>query len=165
MVFKRGRPTILTEEIIEEIARHVEAGNYVEVALSLAGVNNPTFYQWMRKARQAEAEARDGGELTYSQKMYLKLRARMNEAEAIAENTRLADITAAADHDPKWAAWFLERRFPGRWGKSQRLEIDQVPDDGISPGAFDFSGFTDSELEEINKLIRKARSNAAQCVC
>ncbi len=44
-----GRKTRLTGALIAEICRHIEEGNFPEVACRLAGVPERTFYDWMKK--------------------------------------------------------------------------------------------------------------------
>jgi transposase len=60
----------------------------------------------------------------------------IKEAEAVAENSYLEKIQKAAEGDPEkdikpvWqaAAWYLERKHPDRWGRRERVVVNQSTD-------------------------------------
>lgn len=104
-----GRPTKLSPEIADRIVQIVEAGNYREVAANLAGISPTTFRAWMRKGKE-EADS-DFGDF----------RRRVLKAEATAETNMVLAIAAKAGEDPKHAQWWLERKFPDRWGKKEQV--------------------------------------------
>jgi len=106
-----GRKSKLTPERQKLFVDAVSAGNYIETAAELAGVTNVTFYNWMKRGRQ-----------TQSGKYFEFLNA-IKKAEARAEVMRVSRI-AKAGQEGNWQAdaWYLERRYPDRWGRRQRLE-------------------------------------------
>jgi hypothetical protein len=106
-----GRPSKLTPEITYRIAELIRAGNYREVAARAAGIGTTTFYRWLDEgARQNRGQFREFWDA-------------IKRAEAEAECKSVAVIDAAAQGGT-WhaAAWRLERMFPDRWGRRQRLE-------------------------------------------
>ena len=48
-----GRPSKLTPEVQDRIARAITAGNYQDTAAQYAGISPATFYLWMQKAEGA----------------------------------------------------------------------------------------------------------------
>lgn len=107
-----GRPSKLTPELHAEIVNLIRLGNFREAAAAAAGIGTTTFHRWMAKGR----EARSG--------IYREFWAAVNTAEAQAEATAIGRIRQAAQDPKHWtaAAWYLERKFPERWGR-KRLEI------------------------------------------
>jgi hypothetical protein len=105
-----GRPSKLSDELLERVVRAIRAGNYPEVAARHAGVHAATYYRWMERG----APARDAPE----DEPYRRFRAEVERALADAEATEVGLILKAAGSG-SWAAaaWLLERRFPERWGR------------------------------------------------
>lgn len=136
-----GRPTEITDELIEKICNALKLGAYVETAAALSGIEKKTFYNWVKRG------AREPGTI------FEKFLHAVEEAQAQAEARDLLVIDRAANGQkaeyerdpstgrlvlddegkpvvlqrgipPNWsaAAWRLERRFPRRWGRLDRLE-------------------------------------------
>jgi len=110
-----ARPTKLTPAVEERIARAIRAGNYPEVAARHAGVHPSTYYRWLeRGGLDGEAPEDDP---------YRHFRAEVERALADSEAAEVGLIAQAA-RGGTWqaGAWLLERRFPDRWGRRQRVE-------------------------------------------
>ncbi|MFC1639820.1 hypothetical protein ACFL3B_03540, partial [Gemmatimonadota bacterium] len=108
-----GRPTKLTPELAETIVEAIRGGNYAQVAAATAGISEMTFYSWLKRGT-------DEPDSIYGEFAEAVLTA-SGEAEQ-EKLDRLRREVQADDGDWKAAAWWLERRFPKRWGKQQRLE-------------------------------------------
>lgn len=111
-----GRSTKLTPHASETICEHVRAGLYLKQAAAAVGIHPSTLHAWTAKGEQA------------TRGIYREFRDSIKKAEADFEASCLARIQRAAD-DGTWtaAAWMLERRWPGRWGR--RVEADaEAPD-------------------------------------
>ena len=109
-----ARPTKLTIEITEAIAKTVEAGNFIETAAALAGVSRTTLRVWLSRGNKA----RSG--------LYREFRDRIKGAQAKAEIDDVERIETAASDPKQWqaAAWRLERRNWKRWGKKDKLQSE-----------------------------------------
>lgn len=148
--------TILTDGLIEEISGYIEDGNYINISVALSGVSKVAFYNWIKKGKAAakQLELDEHANLSLSQKLYIKLVDRVDEANATAEKKRVKTIIDAAKDDPKWAAWFLERRFGERWSNRQSFDITTKGD--IEQNVkFDFTELTDEDIEYFLTLIRR----------
>lgn len=114
-----GRVNGLTPEIHASIIRDIRDGNYAQVAAAHAGITEQTFYNWLKWGE-------DGRE------PYRKLFEAVLSASAEAEKKMASVVRSAAEGDVagdwKAGAWWLERRFPKRWGRQQRIELSAAPD-------------------------------------
>lgn len=104
------RPTKLTPETSEAICRAIRAGNYREVAARHAGVGHSTLYSWLEKG-EARLEP------------YADFREALQKAEADAEVHAVAIVRQAMPESWQAAMTYLERKFPDRWGRRERLAL------------------------------------------
>jgi hypothetical protein len=107
-----ARPTKLTKEAQERILQAVQAGNYLDTAAQYAGVDGSTMRRWVQK-----------GEAPNAPEPYRSFCTALKSARAAAEVRSVALINQAAGNGT-WqaAAWYLERSYPDRWGRT-RVEI------------------------------------------
>lgn len=135
-----ARRSKLTPDVHDRLVEALEAGNYRETAARLAGIGVSTLYSWLERG-EADREHERATE-------HLELVEAIEKAEADAEQRAISVIERAAvgykDPDGKYhpgqwqaAAWRLERKFPDRWGRREKVEHSgtirtgkvQVPDD------------------------------------
>ena len=144
---KMGRPTRLTKELAEQIVEVVLAGNYIETSAKMFGVSKQTLYNWFAKG----AKAKSG--------MHAYFLDAVKKAQAKAE---IKDLTIIGKHGIKnWqaAAWRLERKFPDRYGRRQRIDITEEEAaahgdiDDVDLGSLDVA-----ELITLRQLLTKART-------
>lgn len=112
-----GRPTKLTPQLHLEIVKFIEAGNYIETAAAVAGVSPSTLRHWIRRG----ARQRDGPYRLFSEAV--------KRAEARAEASALVRIRQAGEKNWTAEAWYLERKFPHKWGRWERGASDVPQDD------------------------------------
>lgn len=96
-----GRPTKYTPEVVNKIVKTIEAGNYAVVAAKCAGIAEDTFYDWL-KNKPGFSEL-------------------VKKAESGAERESVDKIRSC---QKGWQAhaWWLERKFPERWGRDRYTE-------------------------------------------
>lgn len=100
------QPSKLTAEMQDRIVRVIRAGGSYELAASVAGVSERTFYVWLERGKRTGR--RDAP--------YRVLREAVERARAEHETILVAQLNrAAAKGSWRAAAWLLERRFPERW--------------------------------------------------
>jgi len=99
-----GRPTKYTPETVTAIINAIMDGNYKAVAARIAGVSRDTLYEW---------ESR-----------YPEFSDAIKNAEAVGEAEHVARIKRGP---MQWqsSAWFLERKYPDRWGKRERRDTGE----------------------------------------
>lgn len=108
---KRGRKSKLTKELIKEASDIIKMGNYTETVCDYLGISKNTWYRWMKEGEQAKR----GLKSEFSDAI--------KKAQAHAEIRNLAIIETAAKEEWQAAAWYLERKFPKKWGR-QKVEIE-----------------------------------------
>lgn len=106
-----GRPTDCTPEVIERVVQALRLGHYADTAAAYGGISESTYYLWLKRGAAGEQPYSDFSEA-------------VKEATAAAEMRALARIRQAADGGT-WqaAAWYLERRLPGKWGRREKVEM------------------------------------------
>jgi hypothetical protein len=109
---RTGRPSKLTTAVCERILTNMRAGVSGEIAAQAEGVSRTTFYAWKAKGeRQAQGIYRD----------FLD---GVKRAEAEVELSCATIVCQAMPTTWQAAAWMLERRWPQRWGRNDRLELE-----------------------------------------
>ena len=104
-----GRRSKLTPEVQEKICEYVRQGLTYEIAARAAGISESTFYRW----RERGERARSG--------KFREFWEALKRAEAEAEQRLVERILAASSDTWQAAAWMLERRYPDRWGRKDRV--------------------------------------------
>jgi DNA-binding transcriptional regulator LsrR (DeoR family) len=95
-------------------------GVFRDQAAAIAGISRPTLNRWLRDGRR-DSEAEVESEL---QKFYDEV----SEAEALFEQETMARIRKTGENTRSphaWTAnaWLLERKFPERYGRTDRLQV------------------------------------------
>lgn len=126
-VSRRGRPTLLTDEVISIVSAYVAQGCYIETAVAAAGIKRDSFYEWMKLGRKDPDS------------IYGRFAAAMDKAIAESEIKDVLRIAEASKRHWQAAAWRLERRYPKRWGRRDAVEmtgeqtirfVTKIADDG-----------------------------------
>lgn len=120
-----GRPTKISKSLIDEFSRVIKAGNYIETAAAYVGISKNTVYDWLRRgAREKERlEKNPRAKLKKSEALFVEFSDAVEKALAAAEIRDVMLIGKAAETQWQAAAWRLERKFPERWGRKERLEV------------------------------------------
>jgi hypothetical protein len=119
--------TQLNEQKINELCTILPVALYIETAADLCGISKRTLQHWLRRGREARRQSwRDKLPVSAADQIYVTLADRLKHAVAASQVNALRVIFNAAN-DGQWqaAAWLLERRFPGKWGKD-RAEIVEI---------------------------------------
>lgn len=107
-----GRPTKCTPEVIEAFCAAIRRGATRTLAAQASGIGRKTLYRWLENAEsEADADA-----------PYRHFRHAVELAEAELFNELSEVVLTAAKTDPKYALLYLERRLPGDWSPTRKLE-------------------------------------------
>jgi transposase-like protein len=122
-----GRPSKLTPEVKEKLINAIKMGNYYEAACAYAGIEYSTFRKWMIKGEKSK-----NGE-------FFEFFKAIKQAEAEAEARIVALWQKQIPDNWQAARDFLERRYPDRWGKRERVQMEHsgemtqvIKDDGAT---------------------------------
>jgi hypothetical protein len=106
------RRSKLTKELIDEASKWIKLGNYTNTVCRYLGIHESTWYKWMQEGEKA----RSGIKREFFEAI--------KRAESEAEIRNVQMIQTAAKENWQAAAWYLERKFPDRWGKKDRMSLD-----------------------------------------
>lgn len=126
-----GRPPTLTAELCSRIVRYALEGNYRETCAAACGVPKRTFYDWMALAEEW-TESQSESPPDPHTLLCLELAHALNCAEAQAE---IGFLRVAARGEKGWVAamTILERKYPQRWGRSEKRYHQVSGSDGKPP--------------------------------
>lgn len=136
---KNGRPTKLSEAITKKICAVIRKGNFIDTAAGVSGISDTTLDNWMKWGNPKHPEFK-GGE-------YQAFFAAVKNAEREGEVKKLEELFLAKGMAWTRYAWFLERRFPAKWGRRFQQLPQSQHDDGVKG------------IEQTQEALRSALGN------
>jgi len=100
-----GRPLKLNAALIKKICAVIKGGEYRKVAAKAVDVTDRVISGWMKKGRRSKSG------------IHHELFLSVQRAEQEAEIAMLHRVFAASKKDARHAEWWLERKYPKRWGR------------------------------------------------
>ena len=139
---------MLGPETVRVICSALSAGAYPEEAASAARISRSTYYAWMARGRVARESLESAQPLAEVDQPFLDLLDAVEQASAAAEIAALEIVGRAADWG-SWraAAWFLERRYPQKWGPGRKAAAEAP-----NAGAVE-SGPTEVTVEDLERRV------------
>jgi transposase len=141
--YKKGTSPKLTIELIEDIALLIRRGCYVETASAACGISKDSFYRWIKQGKNDDNETL--GRKLSDAVMISLAEAEWRDVEVIDKAANGTPDKLLTDDNgkhildsngnaivleygmpPNWkaSAWRLERKFPERWGRQTKIELD-----------------------------------------
>ena len=120
----RGRESMLTQERHDKIVEIIKAGNYENVAWMQSGICEETYYGWKKRGKEALALLKKKEEVAESELVYVEFFQSIKEAIAYSEEYAVSKVRVHMDTSWQAAMTYLERKFPDRWGKKDRLTVE-----------------------------------------
>lgn len=108
----------LTPEVQKKIVDAIAAGCHDVVAAGVAGIHKATFYRWLEAGESAQAG------------IFCDFCAAVKKAEFDAEARNVVVIQKAAADTWTASAWWLERKHPDRWARTDKAKIEHTGKDG-----------------------------------
>jgi len=108
-----GRPCKLTPKVSADLCAALQAGATLRIAADFAGIGERTLFAWLASTKPE----------------FMQLQQDVKAATARGDVGALAVIQKAAKGG-NWqaAAWLLERRHPGEYGRRQALTVARAPE-------------------------------------
>ncbi|MEP9408553.1 hypothetical protein ABKP09_19740 [Peribacillus frigoritolerans] len=144
-----GRKTKLTPELIGECYELLKEGHYAKTVYQYLGISEATWYRWL-----SEGELEEEG-------LRKEFRETVKKAEMEAEIRNLKFIQEAAITDWKAAMTYLERKFPDRWGRRERVDAN-VTHTGKDGGpiqheqTINLDKLSNEELMALERIVQKS---------
>lgn len=131
-----GRQPKISQAVVDSIIAMIAAGNFRSHACKRVGIHLATLKRWLKMGRE-QAEQ-------YPDSLYVQLRDRLLVAETAVESALVKTIVVVGmTEDVKHAEWYLERKYPQRWGR-YRGELKQL----------------EKEVAELKKMIQGQANEA-----
>jgi hypothetical protein len=130
-----ARKTKLTPQVQGRIVQAIRSGNYANVAARYAGIDERSYFGWMQRGE------REGSGI------YFQFFLAIKDAESAAEVEAVAQVRLAARESWQAAMTWLERKFPERWGRRERIDVSHAD--------VDVKRLSDAELESLAALESK----------
>jgi len=131
---RSGRPTkLFNPRVRQTIIDAIRNGCYIHVAARAAGIDRATFFRWM-----ADGEQQKSG-------VYRDFYDEVKTVEAACEAESIRVIQTAGLTTWTARAWFLERKYPERWARRERIETTVEPEPNVTT-------LSDSELETLTAI-------------
>lgn len=130
---KAGRHSKLTPEVQKKIVSAIRAGNYAQVAAKYAGIGESTYYNWLQRGRDE------------NKGIYREFLEAVKRAESEAEVRTVALIHRHMEGSWQAAMTYLERKFPDRWGRTNRLKVEVKSRDALK----ETLAVSDAELDDL----------------
>ena len=146
-----GKPTKLTPEKSREIVGYVKKGMTNIDACLRAGVSKSSFYEWKKKGEEGGAknsqyadflDSLKTAEPEHEEALLNVVRAAAFERQLTIEEETLYDVDGkvlgrkvkkkASPPDWKAAMTLLERRYPEKYGRRDRLQLDQSVEQNVT---------------------------------
>lgn len=152
-----GRKSKITSEVIKRICEIISVGNYANIACQSVNISEQTYYTWLQRGRAEKErieklEAQGLDILPSKEGIYLEFLDAVKKAESDAEVMAVMHIRTAMPNQWQAAAWYLERKFPDRYGRREKninYNIDATD-------KIDLSSLSDEELATLEALTEKA---------
>jgi len=107
----KGRPSLISHELIEELATAIAEIPFVKPACESVGIAYETLRQWIAKGDRDKLEGREDS-------LYSHLIDRLARARATTERTQARKL--AESDDWRAAEAYLRRGFRERWGDEEQ---------------------------------------------
>ena len=142
------QPRLLTSQVQKTICEAIEAAATLEIAAQAAGIGARTLDEWLHHGRNELQENPD------AEGPCADLVRDATAASAKFEIDCLSRIQDAAENNWTAAAWLLERKFPERYAKVDRLRVsgDETND---KPVQISEQERKDRLLEKLAKIAEK----------
>lgn len=142
-----GRKTKLTKKLINDAEKLIKLGNYNTTVCQYLGIHQSTWYKWLQEGEQAKSGLKR------------EFFDRIKSAESHAEIRNVQLIQQSANDTWQAAAWYLERKFPDRWGKKDKVDAN-LNHSGNVAKKVDLSELSIEELREIAQLNSGTKGNS-----
>ena len=136
-----NKPKLVDQELKERLLEAIRLGMYTEHACAYAGIASRTFRLWREKAENGVEP-------------YASFWLEVNKAEADAIIRRVARIEQAGK-EGQWQAdaWLLERKYPDKFGRKEKLQLQGEPN---APVEIELNWSDGKKLDREKEIIIEA---------
>jgi len=151
-----GRKTKLTLEKSEIILEALKSGCYLDTAASYAGISQATLFNWLARGKKERdrLEVFPDSKPDETEVVFLEFLVAVEKVRAESELRAVMQIQQAASTGTWQAsAWYLERSYPKKWGRTDHTEVT-----GADGGAIKIDVASDELERKIMQIASKRES-------
>jgi transposase len=156
-----GRPPLLTEKLIDQIAQRLRKGATLSMAATLSGIYPQLLHAWLRRGAAERDLAVDETIIDANPappSVYAELHA---AAERAIDEFRMELLAGIAEAGATWwqaRAWILERRWPREYGRFSRDNEEQTEIRRLATHYAEIEGLDPHEIEaDALQMLRTIR--------
>ena len=124
----------LTPELRDEFVKLTRKGRPPLTACERLGVNEATFYKWIRLAKEWIKAYEEDEEAPIEHRVFVDFYIRYREARAKYLGRQIDDLNISVEpNEIRRTLAILERRDPKNWSARARLELVDVGEDSYDP--------------------------------
>jgi hypothetical protein len=174
-----GRPAKLTADLHVTLVNAVRLGTSLPVAAAYMGLSPHTVKEWVRRGEGWDGRPTTGLYATFAVDIKraqaadeVRRIARLEEAarggKVLARKTKTTEVLNAQGEvvkrwteerysEPQWTAdaWFLERSYPDRWGRRERVDVRLQIERVVQHVAHELGLQPEELLAEAEALLRE----------
>ena len=151
----RTGTTKLTPERADRIVALLKAGQDRVTACSSVGISERSLREWMTQGERGDER-------------FVEFARRVREAEAECETRAVVQIQVKGKDDWRALAWWLERRFPLRWGDakaaSARVDAERETILDALQRALEARGLGDATEDVLRELAGRGADEASGAI-
>jgi hypothetical protein len=117
---KRGRPPLLTPELIQEAEQLLPFCVYSTILTAHLGIGRWIWCKWVREGKRLKRQQDQGKVIDPADQIKIDLVEAIDRAMANREIELAKTIQKASIRHWQAAAWLLERTTPERWGDDRK---------------------------------------------
>lgn len=130
---KSGGQIKLNKQIQDKLVKSIAEGNYYATACANAGIHFATMRRWIIKGEDIlEKIENEGYEPNEEEKLFCNFCDEIKKAESEAEMLMVKEWKKHMPDNWQSIATFMERRYPDKWGRQNRLEVTGKDGNDIS---------------------------------
>ncbi len=124
----------LTPDTQNRIVEALTAGNYFDASCEYAGIGESTGHSWMKRGRtelerRESPNVKEGSKQWDKEQRYVEFLEAVTYASAQVEVQIVAQIRVQGGEDWRALTWFMEHRYPQKWGK----QVKELTGDADNP--------------------------------
>lgn len=122
---KQGRPSKISEELVNQFCECMELGLPIGTACDLVGITYATYYNYREKGEEEIEWMEENGEDSPrpENKLFYEFLKTTTRSRAKGVATAIRKIREAGEKDWKAEAWYLERCHSSDFGKKSEVDV------------------------------------------
>ena len=123
MAGRRGGRIYLTEKQADKVIDFLKNGHFVTHALKQVGIPMSTYAVWKKRYENLLTGSEYVRVPKKEKEKIIRFFERIREAQSNNLDFHVKNLRKAAEKNPKWSAWYLEKAYPEEYGEKKSVEV------------------------------------------